>query len=455
VLTHRLDADDAEPLRAAVAAVADGGGLDLEVRVPTPDGATRWYHLLGEVERDESGAPRRLRGSTQDVTERRAAAAAFVAAAAEREARAREQRIADELQHSLLPEPRFVPDALEVATYYQAGVAGTQVGGDWYDVIDVGADRTALVIGDVMGRGVRAAAVMGQMRTAVRAFAQLDLPPADVLEQLDAIVRELEPVQLVTCIYGIYDPHARTFTYANAGHLPPLVKAPGEPARRFSGAANPPLGAGPVNRGEREIELPPQARLVLYTDGLVERRDRPLDDGIDGLAAALERHDGPLEALPGGLVAAVAPAGAEDDMAVLAAEVGGPAVEATASFAVEADINAAARARAFAAATLRDWSLPEPLARDVLLVVSELVSNAVKYGRPPVEIRLRHDRRHLLVEVEDRATAIPRKLRPSPFQEHGRGLQLVARVTDRWGTRPTPGGKVVWCSLSLARYIRR
>jgi anti-sigma regulatory factor (Ser/Thr protein kinase) len=334
-------------------------------------------------------------------------------------------------------------------------VEGTQVGGDWYDVIDVGADRTALVIGDVMGRGVRAAAVMGQMRTAVRAFAQLDLPPADVLEQLDAIVRELEPVQLVTCIYGVYDPHERTFVYANAGHLPPLVKPPGEPARRFSGAANPPLGAGPVNRGERQIVLPPQARLVLYTDGLVERRDRPLDDGIDGLAAALDRLEGPLDALPAALVAAVAPEGAEDDMAMLAAEVAGPADDATASRSIEADVNAAARARAFATATLHDWSLPEPVARDVLLVTSELVSNAVKYGRPPIELRLRHDRRHLLIEVEDRATAIPRKLRPSPLQEHGRGLQLVARVTDRWGTRPTPAGKVVWCSLTLARYTRR
>ena len=253
----------------------------------------------------------------------------------------------------------------------------------------------------------------------------------------------------------MYDPHERTFLYANAGHLPPLVKAPGEPARRFAGAASPPLGAGPVDRGERLTVLPPQVRLVLYTDGLVERRDRPLDDGIDGLAAAFERLDGPIGALPGALVDAVAPEGAEDDMAVLAAEVGGSADDATATLAIAADIGAAARARTFAAATLRDWSLPQPLARDVLLITSELVSNAVKYGRAPVELRLRNDRRHLLLEVEDTATAIPRKLRPSPFQEHGRGLQLVARVADRWGTRPTAAGKAVWCSLSLARYSRR
>jgi anti-sigma regulatory factor (Ser/Thr protein kinase) len=342
-----------------------------------------------------------------------------------------------------------------VATYYQAGVAGTQVGGDWYDVIDVGADRTALVVGDVMGRGVRAAAVMGQMRTAVRAFAQLDLPPADVLEQLDSIVREFEPVQLVTCIYGIYDPHERAFVYANAGHLPPLVRSLGEPARRFAGAASPPLGAGPINRSERRIALPPHARLVLYTDGLVERRDRPLDAGIDGLAAAFGAFDGPLGELPAGLIAAVAPGGAEDDMAVLAAEVGGPRDDdATAQLALDADRGAAGRARTFATAALREWSLPPALARDVLLLTSELVTNAVMYGRAPVELRLRRDRRQLLIEVEDAATAVPRKLRPSPLEEHGRGLQLVAGVADRWGTRPLPAGKAVWCSLALARYRR-
>ena len=143
-----------------------------------------------------------------------------------REAAALERRIADELQHSLLPAVTFDPEQLEVATFYQPGVAGTQVGGDWYDVIEVGAGRTALVIGDVMGRGVRAAAVMGQLRTAVRAYARLDLPPADVLEHLDDVVRELGEVQIVTCIYAVFDPHDQTLQYANAGHLPPLLSFP-------------------------------------------------------------------------------------------------------------------------------------------------------------------------------------------------------------------------------------
>src|SRR5204862_5681700 len=126
----------------------------------------------------------------------------------------------DALQRSLLPAERFESEHLDVATYYQAGVEGTRVGGDWYDAIALGAGRTALVIGDVAGRGVRAASVMGQLRAAVRAYARLDLPPREVLEQLDAMVRELAPGQIVTCVYAIYDPSDGELSYASAGHLP-------------------------------------------------------------------------------------------------------------------------------------------------------------------------------------------------------------------------------------------
>src|SRR5690606_35396640 len=159
------------------------------------------YHALGELELLADGTPARIRGSNQDVTEQRRAERALARATAEREVAAREHRIADELQRSLLPDSAFRPDPLSIAPHSRAGLEGTQVGGDWYDVIELGADRTALVIGDVMGRGVRAAAVMGQVRTAVRAYARLDLPPADLLELLDALVRELGEDQIVTCLY--------------------------------------------------------------------------------------------------------------------------------------------------------------------------------------------------------------------------------------------------------------
>ncbi len=175
----------------------------------------------------EDGSASRLRGSVQDITERRAAEEALAMAAANAEAAAREHAIADQLQRSLLPQKGFDLDHLEVATYYRAGVEGTQVGGDWYDVIELGGGRTALVVGDVMGRGVQAAAVMGQLRAAVRAYARLDLPPADLLESLDGLVRDIGDDQIVTCIYAVFDPADRCLRFANAGHLPPIVAVPG------------------------------------------------------------------------------------------------------------------------------------------------------------------------------------------------------------------------------------
>jgi anti-sigma regulatory factor (Ser/Thr protein kinase) len=393
-----------------------------------------------------------LRGSTQDITDQRAAEQAVAAAAAVREAAALERRIADELQHSLLPAVSFDPDGLEVATFYQPGVAGTQVGGDWYDVIEVGAGRTALVIGDVMGRGVRAAAVMGQLRTAVRAYARLDLPPADVLEYLDAVVRDLGEVRIVTCIYAVFDPRDRTLVYANAGHLPPLLSVRGEGVRRLTGAGGPPLGAGPLTLSEEQVTLPVGALLALYTDGLVERRTRNLDLGIDELAARLEEVTGPIAGVPGALVRALAPEGSDDDVAVLVACVPDEVPPPSAGLSIEDDVRAVHQARSFTRGTLAEWALPDSLARDAILLVSEMVTNAIVHGRAPIHLRLRRAREHLLVEVDDTATAVPRKLRPTANDVHGRGLQLVAMMADEWGTRPIRDGKSVWCSLALTRY---
>ena len=186
---------------------ADGTGIHYESRVVRPSGETVLVSVYGEVVLDEHGERETLRGSVQDITERRAASAL---AAASAEAAAREHAIADQLQRSLLPQQGFDLEHLEVATYYRAGVEGTQVGGDWYDVIELGGGRTALVVGDVMGRGVRAAAVMGQLRAAVRAYARLDLPPADLLESLDGLVREIGEDQSVgvedhPCVGGEVD----------------------------------------------------------------------------------------------------------------------------------------------------------------------------------------------------------------------------------------------------------
>jgi signal transduction histidine kinase/DNA-binding response OmpR family regulator/serine phosphatase RsbU (regulator of sigma subunit)/anti-sigma regulatory factor (Ser/Thr protein kinase) len=455
-IEQRVHPDDGQRVREAVRAAAEHGTpVDLELRFVTPGGDVRTYRALGEVERDDDGRPLRIRGSNQDITEQRAAERALAAVAGEREASARERRIADELQRSLLPATTVETEHLEVATYYQPGVEGTQVGGDWYDVIELGAGRTALVIGDVMGRGVRAAAVMGQVRAAVRAYARLDLPPTDLLELLDGVVRDLETEQIVTCAYAVYDPRDRSLTFANAGHLPPLIAEPGTEPRRADGQLGPPLGSGPFTLTEERLTLAIGTRFALYTDGLVERRDRSLDAGIDLLAARLAGSRGPAAEVPGELLAALAAEGTEDDVAILVARVPDEHQPETASMPIPAEADMVPQTRRFVTATLARWEVPEGLVRDAVLLVSEMATNAIVHGQEPIELRLRRGSDDLLIEVDDGATSVPRRLRPTPEDEHGRGLLLVAMLSDRWGTRPLRSGKSVWCRLPFARYGAR
>jgi PAS domain S-box-containing protein len=313
--------DDAQRLRDALAAGAEGTPLDLEVRLLPRGGGEILARVIGELSRGEDGRPRVLRGSVQDITRQREAELALAAATAEREAAAREHRIADELQRSLLPPRAFAPDGLEVATFYRAGAEGTQVGGDWYDVIELPRGRAALVVGDVMGRGVHAAAVMGQVRAAVRAYAQLDLPPDAVLRHLDGVVQGLDADQIVTCAHAIYDPATGELLYANAGHLPPVALRPDGTVATLDGGGAPPLGTG----GGAEIALgrfvlSPGTLLALYTDGLVERRDEEITAGIARLATALRAAaDDDVATLPERLVAELAPGRPTDDVAILVA----------------------------------------------------------------------------------------------------------------------------------------
>ncbi|MCW2607418.1 MAG: histidine kinase [Frankiales bacterium] len=360
-----------------------------------------------------------------------------------------ERRIADELQRSLLPAVDVQPEALQVAAYYRAGAEGTQVGGDWYDVVELGAGRTALVLGDVMGRGVRAAAVMGQLRSAVRAYAGLDLRPADVLEHLDGVVRSLGDDQIVTVLYAVYDPYDGTLTHANAGHLPPLVRDPDGAVRQLVTADAPPLGTGLGALVEHTVTLEPGAVLALYTDGLVERRDADLDAGITALAVLLASADGDLADLPAALVAGLRPEGPDDDVAVLLARAEHVPSSEVLTLPVDDDLRAVAATRHQVAAALRAWEVREDLQEAVLLLLSELVTNGLVHGKPPVTARLRLTRRSLVVEVHDAAGSLPRRRSASTEDEHGRGLQLVSVLAERWGTRPTTDGKAVWFVLPL------
>ena len=290
-----------------------GAPLDVELRLVQPaDGDAGGSARSASSSATRTASRCGLRGSDQDITEQRAAEQALAAAAAEREAAARERRIADELQRSLLPAAlASTPTSSRSRPSTEPGVAGTQVGGDWYDVIELGAGRTALVIGDVMGRGVRAAAVMGQLRAAVRAYARLDLAPADVLEYLDGVVRELGDEQIVTCVYAVYDPRDRSLTYANAGHLPPLLVVDGEPPRRLDGRGRPAAGRGAGRRSteERVALAGRRAARALHRRAGRAPRPRPRRRHRPARRAAGRAVDGPIDAIPAALVGALAPGG--------------------------------------------------------------------------------------------------------------------------------------------------
>ena len=321
VINELVHPDDRALVQRAFDAGVAGEPITYEARMVHPDGSEVLVSVRAEVLRGEDGEAETIRGSVQDITERRAAEEALALATANAEAAAREHAIADQLQRSLLPETSFDLEHLEVATFYRAGVEGTQVGGDWYDVIELGAGRTALVVGDVMGRGVQAAAVMGQLRTATRAYARLGLAPTDVLEYLDGIVRDLDENQIVTCLYAVFDPADRVLRIANAGHLPPILVSADGASRVLTGAADPPLGTGPFTLAQRDVRLEAGGMAVLYTDGLVERRGEDLDRGITTLARLAGGLEGAISRMPERLVDALLPDGPDDDVAILIARV--------------------------------------------------------------------------------------------------------------------------------------
>lgn len=242
-----------------------------------------------------------------------------LAAARLREAERRQREAAVTLQRSLLPQKLDQPADLRVAATYQPGGAEAAVGGDWYDVIAIDGGRTALVIGDVMGRGLRAAAVMGQLRTAVRAYARLDLPPHEVMRLLDGLAMEIDANQIATCTYAVWDPERRTLSYASAGHLPILLRCPDGTILRSEEQNGPPLGTGGGMHVSHTLRLLPGTTGVLYTDGLVERRDEDIDQGLDLLARTLTGAIGAPDVICARLLRAMGVTSEhDDDVAVLA-----------------------------------------------------------------------------------------------------------------------------------------
>ncbi|MEU0250849.1 SpoIIE family protein phosphatase [Streptomyces sp. NPDC006235] len=370
----------------------------------------------------------------------------------------RQRETAVTLQRSLLPQELEEPDDLRVAATYHPGGTEAAVGGDWYDVITLGGGRTALVIGDVMGRGVRAAAVMGQLRTAVRAYARLDLPPHEVLQLLDGLAAEIDANQIATCAYAVHDPNEGKLVYASAGHLPILVRDENGAVLRADEPTGPPLGTGGWMHSSGSIPLGPGSTAVLYTDGLVERRDADLDEGIAALESALAGATGTPQVVCDRLVrsAGVTP-DHDDDVAVLVLQHPartGPDSELFRNAALEllGGVEAAPRARAFASGVLTSWRFPADLHDLGVLATSELVANSLQHGTPPMRLRLRRTDRRLIIEVTDGDDHLPRRRRAEPGDESGRGIAIVATIASNWGCRRTPGGgKAVWCEFALPR----
>lgn len=368
----------------------------------------------------------------------------------------RHRETAVTLQRSLLPQELEQPDDLRIAATYQPGGTDAAVGGDWYDVITLGAGRTALVIGDVMGRGVRAAAVMGQLRTAVRAYARLDLPPHEVLQLLDGLASEIDASQIATCVYAVHDPNEGRLVYASAKPPPDPRAGRGRHGPPRRGPDWPPLGTGGWLHTSGTIALPPGSSAVLYTDGLIERRGEDIDEGVAALERALSGATGAPQVVCDRLIRSLGvTAEHDDDVAVLVVQHPtrtGASAELFHNAALEllGGVEAAPRARAFASGVLASWRFSPELHDLGVLAASELVANSLQHGTPPMRLRLRRTDRRLIIEVTDGDDHLPRRRRAETEDEAGRGISIVATIASSWGSRRTPGGgKAVWCEFAL------
>ncbi|MFI1920884.1 MULTISPECIES: SpoIIE family protein phosphatase [unclassified Streptomyces] len=369
----------------------------------------------------------------------------------------RERETALALQRSLLPRSLPRTAAVDAASrYLPAARAG--VGGDWFDVIPLSGMRVAMVVGDVVGHGIQASATMGRLRTAVRTLADIDLAPDELLTHLDDLVVRLseeaggdgDPGEVgASCLYAVYDPVSRRCTLARAGHPPPVVLRPNGPARRVELPAGPALGVGGLPFESAELELAEGSVLAFYTDGLIESREREADSALrllsDTLAAYSDSLDETCDRI---LHALLPPGGAADDVALLLARTRGLPASQVATWDIPADPSLVAPIRKQAVDQLSRWGLSEA-SFTTELVVSELVTNAIRYGAHPIRLRLIHDAATLICEVSDTSHTAPHLRRAKTWDEGGRGLLLVAQLTQRWGSRHTSEGKTIWAELSL------
>ncbi|MFJ9810937.1 SpoIIE family protein phosphatase [Streptomyces sp. NPDC101158] len=380
----------------------------------------------------------------------------------------REHSMAVALQRSLLP--RVLPEqsAMEVAFRYLPAKAG--VGGDWFDVIPLPGARVALVVGDVVGHGLHAAATMGRLRTAVANFSTLDLQPDELLSHLDELIDRLgeehepggdgggeagrdggaEGTTGATCLYAIYDPTTGSCTMASAGHPGPALVRPDGSVEFPAVPAGLPLGLGLGDRpfASARLKLEPGSKLVMFTDGLLEDRHRDFDTGLELLRKTLARPGRSPEQACADVLATLLQPMPNDDIALLVAGADRIPSDRIAQWEVPSDPSAVSPVRSAAAARIAAWGLDEA-GFTAELVLSELITNAIRYGRPPVRVRLVYDR-VLICEVSDGSSTSPHLRHATDTDEGGRGLFLVAQFAQRWGTRYARRGKTIWAELPIA-----
>ncbi|MDJ0340262.1 SpoIIE family protein phosphatase [Streptomyces sp. H10-C2] len=358
-----------------------------------------------------------------------------------------ESRAAATLQRSMMPtRPPKIP-GVRIAHHYMPGDRQAQVGGDWFDAIQLPGGRVALIVGDVMGHGLLSAAVMGQFRTSVITMAALDLPPAQLLRHLDNLAHRLGPEHLATCVYAVYDPIHRNLTLANAGHIPPVLARHDGRSELLQIPQGAPIGVGGVPFETVEIPVPDGSWLVLCTDGLVEVRGQGIDAGLAALCANVIEPQQTPEDVCAQILSRLHSDDRRDDVALLVARFEGIASEDVVQWTLRMDLSEVRTARELTRHQLGVWGL-ERLMDVTELLVSELVTNALRAASHEVQLRLMRVGK-LLVEVSDDDHNLPHLRRADADDEEGRGLALVSHLSRHWGTSRKAVGKVVWFELPL------
>ncbi|MBV9022369.1 MAG: SpoIIE family protein phosphatase [Streptomycetaceae bacterium] len=377
----------------------------------------------------------------------------------------RERNTAVALQRSLLPSNLPEQAAVEVATQYLPYLPTDfrmGVGGDWFDVIPLSGCRVGLVVGDVVGHGVRASAIMARLRGAVRTLADVEMPPDELLTHLDDIVMQLSTEADgdgevgATCLYAAYDPVSQRCTMAAAGHPPPVVVLPDGTAQIVELSPGPPLGLGWLPFECTEVVLPESSMLVLFTNGLIESRECDVDIGLDRLCRSLILPVRSLETICDAVLKAMLSAPPTDDVALLIARTHALGPDEVRTWDVPVDPATVASARAHAVDCLAAWGIDDDSFTSEL-IISELVTNAIRYGIPPITLRLIRDTvtSTLICEVADSSSTAPHLRRARVLDEGGRGLMLVAQLSRRWGSRQTATGKTIWSEQSIGHSAQR